>query len=111
MPSAPADRVVRLLRRVFERLDTPLAIRLWDGTVTRVGTPGETTFSLVFRSAPVLRRLLLHPTSLRFGAAYVDGEIDIEGDIFAAMRTANHIERMRVPLATRLAVLAGLLRI
>jgi len=111
MPSASADRAVRLLRRVFHRLDTPLTVRLWDGTTTRVGAPGETSFALVFRSPKVFRQLLLHPTSLRFGEAYLGGEIDLDGDIFAAMRTANHIERMRVPLATRFAVLAGLLRI
>jgi len=111
MPSAPAERAVRLLRRVFRRLGTPLTVRLWDGTTTRVGAPGETSFALVFRSRAVFRRLLLHPSSLRLGEAYIGGEIDIDGDLFAAMRTANHIERMPVPWATRFAVLAGLLRI
>src|SRR5438874_657231 len=57
------------------------------------------------------RRIVRRPTSLRFGEAYIGGEVDIEGDIFAAMRAASAIERLRVPLGTRLAVLAGLLRV
>jgi len=109
MSSAPADRAGRLLRRVFRRLDTPLVFRLWDGTTVRVGTPGDPGFEIVFRSRDVFRHLLRRPTSLGFGEAYVGGGLDIDGDMFAAMRAANHIERLRVPLRTRLAVLAGLL--
>ena len=101
---------VRLLRRVFAGLDAPLTFRLWDGTTTRVGT-GDAPFAVVFRSREVFRRILLRPTPLRFGEAYIGGKIDIEGDVFAAMRAANEIEQLRVPLGTRLAVLAGLLRV
>ena len=103
MSSAPPDRraaaAAGLLRRVFASLDAPLAFRLWDGTTTCVGTTGA------------FRRIVRRPTSLRFGEAYIGGEVDIEGDIFAAMRAASAIERLRVPLGTRLAVLAGLLRV
>jgi len=115
MPSAPPDRraaaAAGLLRRVFASLEAPLTFRLWDGTTACVGGTGESGFALVFRSRGAFRRIVLRPTSLRFGEAYIGGEVDIEGDIFAAMRAANAIERLRVPLGTRLAVLAGLLRV
>ena len=99
----------RLLRRVFAGLDAPIAFRLWDGTTARVGAPGDPGFAVVFRSPPIFRRILLRPTALRFGEAYIAGDIDIEGDLFSAMRTATAVERLHVPLRTRLAVLAGLL--
>jgi cyclopropane-fatty-acyl-phospholipid synthase len=108
---APTRTAVRLLTRVFQAIDVPLAFRLWDGTPAPVGPPGESSFAVVFRSPRVLRRLLLRPTSLRFGEAYLDGEIDIEGDLFAAMTAASSIEELRVPIGARLAVLAGLLRL
>jgi len=115
MPSAPPDRraaaAAGLLRRVFASLEAPLTFRLWDGTTARVGGPGESGFAVVFRSRGAFRRIVRRPTSLRFGEAYIDGEVDIEGDIFAAMRAASAIERLRVPLGARLAVLAGLLRV
>jgi cyclopropane-fatty-acyl-phospholipid synthase len=115
MPLAPPDRrvatAVGLLRRVFAPLAAPLTFRLWDGTETRVGGRGESGFAVVFSTRPIFRRILRRPTPLRFGEAYIAGEIDIEGDVFAAMRVATEIEHLRVPLGTKLAVLAGLLRI
>jgi len=115
MSSAPPDRraaaAAGLLRRVFASLEAPLAFRLWDGTTTCVGTTGESGCAVVFRSRGAFRRIVRRPTSLRFGEAYIGGELDIEGDIFAAMRAASAIERLRVPLGARLAVLAGLLRV
>jgi len=107
MASATAARV---LRRVFAGVHAPITFRLWDGTTARVGT-GEAPFAVVFRSRPVFRRILFRPTPLRFGEAYIAGQLDIEGDLFAAMRAATEIERLRVSLATRLAVLGSLLRI
>ena len=108
--NVPSERAVRLLARVFAALDVPLTFRLWDGTTARVGAGGESLFAIVLRSPGVLRRLLRHPTPLGFGEAFIDGEIDIEGDLFAAMTVANRIEHLRVPLAVRLAVLRSLLR-
>jgi cyclopropane-fatty-acyl-phospholipid synthase len=100
-----------LLRRVFAFTTAPLRFRLWDGTTVDVGGAGPAGFTVVLRSWAVLRRLLRRPTPLRFGEAYIGGAIDIEGDVFAAMSVANALERMRVPLGTRLRVLAALLRV
>lgn len=112
--AAPPDRRVaiaaRLLRRVFVAVGIPLSFRLWDGTAVNVG-PSEGPFAIVFRSRDVFRRVLRRPTPLRFGEAYIAGDLDIEGDMLAAMRAADDVEHLRVPLRTRLAVLAGLLRI
>jgi len=108
---APTRTAVRLLTRVFQAIDVPLTFRLWDGTPARVGAPGESRFAVVFKSRRVLRQLLRDPTSLRFGEAFLDGEIDIEGDVFAAMTAASSIEELRVPMGARLAVLAGLVRL
>lgn len=115
MPLAPPDRRVatalRLLRRVFAGLRAPLLFRLWDGTDAPVGGRGDCGFAVVFRSRPVFRRILRNPTPFRFGEAYISGEIDIEGDVFAAMRAANEIEALRIPFGTRVAVLAALFRV
>jgi len=107
-PDLGVATAVRLLRRVFAPLEAPLAFRLWDGTFTSVGRGGDCPFAVVFRSASAFRRIVRRPTPLRFGEAYIAGDIDIEGDVFTAMRTANAIERLRVPLSTRLAALASL---
>jgi cyclopropane-fatty-acyl-phospholipid synthase len=106
----PADRgvatAVALLARVFAAAAVPLAFRLWDGTAVQVGARGESRFAVVFRSRPAFRRILRRPTPLRFGEAFIAGDLDIEGDVFAAMEAATQIEGMPVPLGTKLAVLA-----
>jgi cyclopropane-fatty-acyl-phospholipid synthase len=115
MGSAPPDRratvAAGLLTRAFARLDVPLTFRLWDGTTAAVGARGKSAIAIVLHSAAVLRSLLRHPTPLRFGQAFIAGELDIDGDIFAAMEIADHIEHMHVPMGTRLAVLAGMWRL
>jgi cyclopropane-fatty-acyl-phospholipid synthase len=113
-PAAPDRRAataVRLLRRVFAGIEVPLVFRLWDGTRAHVGAQGVGTFEIVFRSRGVFRRILRRPTPLRFGEAFISGGLDIEGDVFEAMRAGTVIERLRVPLRTKLAVLARSLTI
>src|SRR5439155_18924054 len=91
MPSAPPDRraavAAGLLRRVFASLEAPLTFRLWDGTTACVGRTGESGFALVFRSRGAFRRIVRRPTSLRFGEAYIGGEVDIVGEIIADVST------------------------
>jgi hypothetical protein len=51
-----------------------------------------------------------NPSPLTFAEAYVDGAIDLEGDLFAAMGIANAIEGIRVPLVERVKILVALWR-
>lgn len=98
-----------LLQQVFATLDVPLVCRLWDGTDVHVGAPGASPCAVVFRSPAVVRRLLFTPSMMRFGEAFIDGEIDIDGDLFTAMDIGGHIEAMHVPLSTVLQVLPRVL--
>jgi cyclopropane-fatty-acyl-phospholipid synthase len=110
MTRAAGDRAARILERVFAPIVQPLRFRLWDGTTVRVGGKGESEFEIVFRSPEVFRRILRQPTPLRFGEAFIGGEIDIEGDVFSAMQAATEVEELRLSLGTRLALLPELLR-
>ena len=110
MTRAATDRAVRILERVFAPIAQPLRFRLWDGTTVRVGGRGESNFEIVFRSADVFRRILRRPTPLRFGEAFIDGGIDIEGDMFSAMQAATEVEDLHLSLGTRLSLLPDLLR-
>jgi cyclopropane-fatty-acyl-phospholipid synthase len=105
---AAARRAGALLTRVFEPTGLPVTFRLWDGTVVDVG--GRAPFELVFRSRAIFRRLLLSPTPLRFGEAYIEGDVDIEGDFFAAMEIGQRLEGVRPSLGTRLAAALELVR-
>jgi cyclopropane-fatty-acyl-phospholipid synthase len=97
---AAASRLVRL---AFAGIDTPFAVRLWDGTVV-APTAGVPRVTLAFRSRRVFRRLLARPTPLAFGEAYIAGEIDLDGDVFEALRATHRLEDVRRPLGRRLAM-------
>lgn len=81
------------------------AVRYWDGSEERPsalstgsGTGQRPAFTLVIRSSGGLRRMLLPPSELHFGEAYVRGDVDIEGDIEAAAGLAELLrERIASP--------------
>jgi len=95
-------------RRLVARLlpvthDLPLALRLWDGSEFTSGPPGPPQFRVIVRSPRALGRLARRPTPLRVGQAFIDGALDVEGDLFAAMRLAHRLEDRTAPIAVRLA--------
>ncbi|MDX3457782.1 cyclopropane-fatty-acyl-phospholipid synthase [Streptomyces sp. ME02-8801-2C] len=59
----------------------PMRIRAWDGS--QAGPPGAPT--LVIRNRRALRRLLWKPGELGLARAWVAGDLDIEGDFYAAL--------------------------
>ena len=100
-------RAATLLREVFGSVDAGFTFRLWDGTDARLGH-GPPRFTVVIHEARTFVRLMRDPTPLTFAEAFVDGAIDIEGDLFAAMEVANEIEDLKVPMRVRLRALGAL---
>jgi cyclopropane-fatty-acyl-phospholipid synthase len=73
--------------------DLPVAIRAFDGTT--VG-PTDAAATLVVRSSNALTRLVQAPGELGFGRAFVTGELDVEGDIFAALALRDRLPTVRL---------------
>jgi cyclopropane-fatty-acyl-phospholipid synthase len=63
--------------------DPPVAVVAYDGT--RLG-PSDAPATVVVRSPDSLRRIVTGRGELGIARAYVAGDIDIEGDIFAALQ-------------------------
>jgi cyclopropane-fatty-acyl-phospholipid synthase len=90
--------------------DLPIGFRAYDGSHTG---PADAPATLVLRSPDALRRLVTAPGELGFGRAYVAGDLDIEGDIFAALELrhrlpALHLNRQQWLQAVKLVGAAGL---
>jgi cyclopropane-fatty-acyl-phospholipid synthase len=77
-----AARFRPILQQVFGG-EPPLRFRFWDGSALG---PEAAAGELVFRSRDALRRLLWSPGELGLARAYVSGEADIDGDVFALIR-------------------------
>ncbi|MDO7868045.1 SAM-dependent methyltransferase [Nocardioides jiangxiensis] len=93
--SAPADSGVaaELARglRPFVGGDLPVRLRAWDGSEA-----GPADGPLVeIRTPDALRRLLWRPGELGAAQAYVTGEIDVEGDLDAALTHVWDVVRQR----------------
>jgi len=99
-----------ILHRIFGNVPFGFAVRLWDGSRVHLGPSGE-PFTLVFRRRETFRALVLRPNTLRFAVAFTEGDLDVEGDFFVAMRLANQLEALRLGLSDRLAILRAIGRI
>ena len=100
-----ADRLAGLLT---DYLGGPLPVRLegWDGSVA-----GPADAPVVrLRGPEALRRILWHPGELGAAQAYVTGELDVVGDLGAAL---DHVrgEAARRGLATRRPTAGTVLRL
>ncbi|GGV80981.1 cyclopropane-fatty-acyl-phospholipid synthase [Streptomyces massasporeus] len=78
-----ADAAPRLQGLFTQLLGAPLPVRIraWDGSQS--GPPGAPT--LVVRNRRALRRLLWKPGELGLARAWVAGDLDIEGDLYATL--------------------------
>ena len=72
-----AERLAKILGT-----DLPVAVALYDGS--RLG-PADAPATVVVRSPDALRRVVQAPGELGFARAYVAGDIDVDGDVFAAL--------------------------
>ncbi|MGY2067838.1 class I SAM-dependent methyltransferase [Blastococcus sp. SYSU DS0619] len=76
-----ASQLVDELGTLLLGAPLPLSVRCWDGSERVVeGAP-----TLVVRDRKALRRLVLAPGELGLARAYVSGDLDIEGDLYAAL--------------------------
>jgi cyclopropane-fatty-acyl-phospholipid synthase len=101
-----ADRIGDILATLVGA-PLPVRVRAWDGSEAG---PAEAPV-LVVRDRQALRRLMWAPGELGLARAYVSGELDVDGDLYEALRGLTPKPghwRDRVRLARTLVGLAGL---
>jgi cyclopropane-fatty-acyl-phospholipid synthase len=80
------------LDRIFECYAGPaFSIRFWDES-SWVSHDANVTFGLRLRTEGAWRALCESPDDLALGAKYVDGEIEVEGDLYLALRALPLLE-------------------
>jgi len=107
-----------LAQRLFAAYPGALGLRVgqgpgsFSGVFGRDAAPGRTPdFSLNLASGEVLRRLIAGRDPLRFAEAYFRGDVEIDGDFFAALTLKDHLQEMQLPPMLRLKVLLRILGI
>lgn len=108
-PAAPLRRLstdpkIRATRAILADLFGPPSrrsfdVRVWDGSVEGPATWLPSRSTLVLERPGGLRRMLLPPSELTLGEAYLRGDFDVEGDLEDAVGLGDALtERLRSPV-------------
>ena len=85
-------RLGELLEDVLGR-NLPVRVEAYDGTTLG---PADAPARIIVRSIDALRRIVTAPGELGFARAYVAGDIDVEGDIFAALSLQQRLPEAKL---------------
>lgn len=117
MPTSGRQQVIDPLvtsKKVLDELfgppaDRSFAVRLWDGTLQAPSSDDQVPFTIAINRPGALRRMLLPPSELAIGEAFLRNDFDVEGDLEDATALADQVvARLRSPV--RLARVVSLLR-
>lgn len=101
---------IRIVGRLLRGFDIPAAVRLWDDSVHALDARAP-AFTLVLRDPMLLRRLVIERSPLLLADAYFRSAIDVEGDLYSALRLKDHFASMVLSWRDRLALLRDALRL
>jgi cyclopropane-fatty-acyl-phospholipid synthase len=105
LPEVPdfrgSDAAARLLQTLFRHVNDCITIRLWDGSKIVAGARARDAaangFILGFRTPEAVWSMVLKRDPLQLVEAYFHGDLEIEGDFFAALRIKDHLDSFRLP--------------
>jgi cyclopropane-fatty-acyl-phospholipid synthase len=114
-PYRGEDLASGLIRRLFDRSPVNFAVRLWSGSTFQAGAPNsgraEPQFTLVFRNPSAVHSAVLGRDPLRLAETYFRGELDIEGDFFAALGLRNHLDDLHMSVGDQIGAVVTALRL
>ena len=102
--ASPSPSFVTLLQHLLRRSGGDFAIRLWEGSELRSAPSQAPRFTLVCRTPAALRALMLGGDPLRLAEAYLRDDLDIEGDLFAAIALKDRLQDFRPAWHQRLRI-------
>ena len=95
------SRLTEILIYLFSDLEYGLTFVLWDGTQIQVGRKIQPV-KIHFLSKKILKKILLNPSAENFAEAYCDEMIDIEGDLFQSIATADCFDYLKLPFIKKI---------
>lgn len=96
--SADARRL-KAAREILERLagvlDSPYSVRLWDGSLVRLGAAADDKLVIAIADAGTIGAILRRPTLETLLRQYAAGNIDLEGGDFMTFIAAGRAKRVK----------------
>lgn len=110
-PATPGIELAKhILYRLFRDFDGCLRICLWDGSEVNVGRD-QPAFALSFRSVKAFQELTLARDPLRLAESYFQGVIEIDGDLYSALKLRHHLASLQLSLMEKAELATKALRI
>jgi cyclopropane-fatty-acyl-phospholipid synthase len=85
-----ALRVKHILDQMFQGYTGCLGVRFWNGETITLGR-GSPAATIVFNTAKSFRNFVLRRDALHFAEAHVQGDVDVEGDLYALLMQKAHL--------------------
>ena len=109
------DPTSNLLTQLFHGFDGSLTLRLWNGTTLTLGKgaalAAEPLFTLVCHHPGFVSSMVFGRDPLRLAEAYFQGDIDVEGDFFAALHLKDHLHSIRLSFSDRVGAMFTAVRL
>jgi cyclopropane-fatty-acyl-phospholipid synthase len=87
-----AEQTLAVLAELFSDYGPrDFSVRLWEGSTWEPEPGRQARFTLVVNTPTALRAMLRHPDELALAEAYIYGDLDLEGDLRAVFRAADHL--------------------
>jgi cyclopropane-fatty-acyl-phospholipid synthase len=105
-----ARTTIRILQELTEKYrKSDFAVRLWDGTLW--GQRERPRFTLVLNHPGALRAMLLSPSELKMGEAFIYGDFDVEGDLESAFELGDFLLTQNLPVSDKLRLGSQLMKL
>ncbi|MDP2208558.1 MAG: cyclopropane-fatty-acyl-phospholipid synthase family protein [Bacteroidota bacterium] len=101
-----------ILQKVFSNYHPRnFAVRFWDGTTWEPEPDQQALFTIVLQHPGALRQMFSPVNELTLGESYIYNDFDIEGDIEAAFKMAEHLLSMRLSIGDKVRIGGQLLKL
>lgn len=104
-----AEPALRILRRLLQDVPRPPRLRLWNKV--EHAPLADSDYTLVVRNPELLRRLVLQGSPLALADGYFRGELDVEGDLYAALRLKSQLQDLSLSWKDKALMLVDALRL
>lgn len=97
----------RRLDKLLEDFSGDFTIRLWDGRLIKRGS--EPKFTIVFRDKKVFKKFFLLRNEYFAGKAYLMKQIDVEGDLFEALKFGDALLGLKLNIFKKIKLFTQIL--
>lgn len=104
-----AQEMQPLIKALFGSA-SPVRIQFWDGSSVDAGSPQHSALALTVNSVDALKRIVWAPGELGLARAFVEGDIDADGDVVELITALSRSDTTRTTMVRSVPAMTGAIR-